>query len=66
MKDKQQDASKVYPAEEGLAKFIKTIVDTHYALENANKTPNVWLGVFHKKPIGESDFLIKKLAIKHR
>jgi hypothetical protein len=29
-----------------LAKFIKTIVDTRYALENAKKTPNVWLGVF--------------------
>jgi hypothetical protein len=41
MKDKQQDATKAYPAEEGLAKFIKTIVDTHYALENAEKTPNV-------------------------
>lgn len=46
MKDKEQDTTKAYPAEEGLAKFIKTIVDTHYALENANKTPNIWLGVF--------------------
>jgi hypothetical protein len=41
MKDKQQDATKAYPVEEGLAKFIKTIVDTHYALESAKKTPNV-------------------------
>ena len=46
MKDKDWDATKAYPAEEGLAKFIKTIVDTRYALENAKKTPNVWLGVF--------------------
>ena len=29
MKDKEQDSTKCYPAEEGLAKFIKTIVDTH-------------------------------------
>jgi hypothetical protein len=41
MKDKEQDTTKVYPAEEGLANFIKTIVDTRYALENAKETPNV-------------------------
>ena len=46
MKDAKQNSNKPYPNEEGLANFIKTIVDTHYALESAKETPNVWLGVF--------------------
>jgi hypothetical protein len=29
MKYKEQDTSKAYPTEEGLAKFIKTVIDTH-------------------------------------
>ena len=48
MKDPKENASKSYPNEEGLAKFIKVVVDSHYASENAKKTPNVWLGVFYK------------------
>ncbi len=49
MKDTDEDPNKPYPNEEGLAKFIKVTVDTHYALENAKETPNVWLGVFQLK-----------------
>ena len=34
MKEKEPDPNKEYPGEEGMAKFIKTVVDTKYSLEN--------------------------------
>ena len=38
MKEKEPDPNKSYPGEEGLAKFVKTVVDTHYALEQAKSS----------------------------
>jgi len=34
MKEKNPDPNKEYPGEEGIAEFIKTVVETKYSLEN--------------------------------
>ena len=47
MKDPNHDPNKPYPTEEGLVRFIKSVVEKNHAPKKSKKAPKVWLGVFY-------------------